>query len=287
MIVVPPNVGLGIRTDLMLLNKSAQVSAHIDGLSIVSPGNPDFYFGNFFVPFNQPTAGAIPALRQRFAELIGCRPGIKHESFVWSCQGGDEATIDAFRRDGYRVARSIVLGCKPEQLLHPKRPLPDLVVRRAARSDVPSLWRLYARFAREQEGGPLPRVERRFLRARIREFMELVEAKVGDWHIAALQGRPVAALGLFFEGPLGRFQEVLTDSRWRNRGLCAALVHRVSQEAFDKGAQDLVMIADASYHALQIYRSLGFRDVEGIIAVCKAPPAAGAGEDQGAWPQRG
>jgi N-acetylglutamate synthase-like GNAT family acetyltransferase len=274
MIMLSSNLGLGIRTDLMLLKMSAQVTTHRDGVSVVSPANPNFYFGNCFFPFNQPTSESTLALRQRFAELIGGLPSIEHESFAWSCQEADEATMDAFRREGFRVERSVVLACKPEHLQQPKRLVQGLVVRRAAQSDVSHLWRLYTRFAREQEGGLLPRIERTFLRSRIREFMGLVEAGAGDWHIAMVNGRPVAALGLFFEGPIGRFQEVLTDSRWRNRGLCAALVHRVSQDAFDQGAQDLVMVADASYHALRIYRSLGFRDVEGLVAVCKSPRPA-------------
>jgi hypothetical protein len=262
---------MGIRTDLMLLKNSAEVTTHVDGISVISPQNPDFYFGNCFIPFNPPKADTICALRRRFDELIGCRPGIKHESFVWTDEGPDGETMDAFRRDGFQITRSIVLGCTPDQLLPPRRPVPDLVMRPAVRSDIPHLWRLYSRYAREQNGGSVSEAERRFFKARAQDFIDLVEANVGHWFIAWVQGRPVAALGLFFEGPIGRFQEVLTDFRWRNRGLCAALVHSASQDAFHSGAQVLVMIADAGYHALQIYRGLGYRDVESIIAVSRAP----------------
>ena len=79
------------------------------------------------------------------------------------------------------------------------------------------------------------------------------------------------ALGLFFEGRVGRFQEVLTDARFRRRGICAALVHQTALHAFSAGAEQLVMIADADYHALGLYRGLGFRDAEGMITACKAP----------------
>lgn len=271
MMALPTDLGLGIRTDLMLLRSSATISVHPDCVAVVSPGNPDFYFGNFLVPRREPTADTVSALRSRFAELIGRHPGIGHECFAWSSAAPDEAALETWRRVGFRVDRSIVLACDPGRLRSPRRPLPDLVVRTATRSDVPSLWRLYARFEREQNGGSLPAAQRRFLRARVLDFVRMIQAGAGDWHVAVVDGQPAAALGLIVEGPMGRFQEVLTDSRFRNRGLCTALVHRAAADAFARGTKQLVMIADASYHALRLYRSLGFRDAEGLITACRAP----------------
>lgn len=263
-------LGLGIRSDLMLLKKSGLVTEYPDGVCVISPGNPDFYFGNFFAPFKHPTTETITDVRKRFAELIGCHPGIEHESFAWSCQHADEETLEVFAQNGFRVEQSLVLTCKPNQLLSPNKTVPDLVIRSASQFDIPRLWQLYARFTREQSNGKLPLAERRFLSARIHEFIELIKTGMGNWHVAVINGRIVAALGLFFEGPIGRFQEVLTDSRWRNRGICAALVHKVSQDAFCNGVQDLIMVADSTYHALRVYRNLGFQDIESLITVCKS-----------------
>ncbi len=264
-------LGPGLQTDLMLLRARADIRHLEDCVAVISPGNPDFYWGNFLALYAPPQAQDIARWRSRFAQLIAGHPGIAHESLTWVDAETDPRALAQWQAQGFRISHHAVLTCEPGQLCAPAKRLPDLVVRTATRPDVPALWRLYVRFAREQKGGPIPLAERRFLRAYFLDFMRLVEAGLGHWHVACWRGQVVAALGLFSEEGTGRYQEVLTDSRFRNRGIAAALVHEVSHRAFTRGLRRLVMVADTAHHALEVYRRLGFRPFHRVVTACRPP----------------
>jgi ribosomal protein S18 acetylase RimI-like enzyme len=268
---LPDDLGLGLRTDLMLLQGSARIEVRADAVTVVSPGNPDFYLGNVLMLRTVPAIEAIPMWRDRFADRVGRHPGIRHESFAWCARGADDAVEHAWRDAGFEVSRAVVLACAPEGLKAPQSPCAAMALRLARRGDLPALWRLYAGFERELHGGLLPPAPRRFLRGRFADFAQRVQAGAGDWHVAVVQGRPAAALGLFLHAGIGRFQEVLTDARWRRQGLCSALVHGAAAQAWPRGVRRLVMVADPSSAAIGLYRRLGFRDVEEVITACKEP----------------
>lgn len=268
---LPDDLGLGLRTDLMLLQGSARIEVRSDAVTVVSPGNPDFYLGNVLMLRAVPEIEAIPMWRDRFADRVGSNPGIQHESFAWYARGDGDGVAQAWRDAGFEVSRAVVLACSPDALMAPPAPATPAVVRPARRSDLPALWRLYAGFERAQHGGVLPPAQRRFLRGRIVDFAQRVQAGAGDWHLAVVHERPAAALGLFLHAGIGRFQEVLTDARFHRRGLCSALVYSAAVQAGAQGARRLVMVADPSSAAIGLYRTLGFRDIEEVITACKVP----------------
>jgi ribosomal protein S18 acetylase RimI-like enzyme len=60
----------------------------------------------------------------------------------------------------------------------------------------------------------------------------------------------------------------------RRRGICSRLVVEAAQRARDDyGAKRFVIVADADYHALGLYESLGFQRTEKVHGVCLAPRA--------------
>ena len=70
-------------------------------------------------------------------------------------------------------------------------------------------------------------------------------------------------LGIFFEGPVGRYQMVGTHPDFRKQGICGTLVYEAGLMAFEEFALDhLVMEADPDYHAARIYESVGFNKAE-------------------------
>jgi GNAT superfamily N-acetyltransferase len=91
----------------------------------------------------------------------------------------------------------------------------------------------------------------------------MADAGLGAWFGAFVEGRLVADRGVFVEGGVARFQAVETHPEFRRRGICATLVHESARHALATlGAERLVMVADAHYHAGRIYESLGFRPTE-------------------------
>src|SRR6478609_6608617 len=86
----------------------------------------------------------------------------------------------------------------------------------------------------------------------------------GAWFGAFLDGVLVAQMGLVRAGAgLARFQAVETHPDQRGRGLAGTLVHHVSGYGFTElGAHTLVMVADPGYHAIRVYRAVGFDGTE-------------------------
>ena len=82
----------------------------------------------------------------------------------------------------------------------------------------------------------------------------------------------VADLGLFFGEQVGRFQSVETAPEHRRQGICRAMVHHVSEHGFTKHPGTTLMLhADAHDVAREIYRSLGYEEIEVLQSAVRAP----------------
>jgi predicted GNAT family acetyltransferase len=89
-------------------------------------------------------------------------------------------------------------------------------------------------------------------------------------------GRLLSSLGIVSDGSgLARFQSVETHPAARRRGLASALVHHAGKAALDRGAKRLVIVADPEYHAIGIYRSLGFVESETQVQLTRPPGSTG------------
>ena len=122
---------------------------------------------------------------------------------------------------------------------------------------------------------------RSFVRRRLGELRGLFGAGMGSWYVA-LEGDPgevVGCCGIVARESLGRFQSVDTRSDRRRRGVCSRLVVEACRDSERRwGVERFVLVADAGYHALGLYESLGFEPVERVASVKFDPTAARAGE---------
>jgi predicted GNAT family acetyltransferase len=117
---------------------------------------------------------------------------------------------------------------------------------------------------------------REFNRRRVAADRALCDAGHARWFGAFDGDRLQASLGLASDGSgVARFQSVQTHPDDRGRGIASTLVHRASRYGFDElGAHTLVMVADPSYHAIRIYRALGFGDNEVQLQLSRPPATA-------------
>ncbi len=75
-------------------------------------------------------------------------------------------------------------------------------------------------------------------------------------------------MGLFFQDKVARYQAVITSEEYRNLGIASELVYYVGRYGFNNFAvSDLVIMADQSYFAKDIYRKLGFSGNEQSFAL--------------------
>ena len=101
------------------------------------------------------------------------------------------------------------------------------------------------------------------MRAQIAASRALCESGSGRWFGAFEDGALRAALGIVADGDgLARYQMVETHPEARRRGLATSLVHLAGTTVLDDGATTLVILADPGYHAIDVYRSLGFVERE-------------------------
>lgn len=258
---------LGYRTDLALLQLAGtQVEDRGDHLVVRSPHNPLHWWGNFLLLQSVPPADETDRWLDRFAETF---PDAKHRTFGFDGTTGTVADLRAFADRGLSAEAQTVMTATAVHA--PARPNTEATYRSLA-SDSDWAQSVELRTACDDGGeDPADRLEYDTLKAKSNR--EMAEAGHGGWFGAFVDGRLVSQMGLFraSEG-LARFQSVETHPDFRGRGLAGTLVHHVSQVGFTElGAHTLVMVADPTYLAIRLYRSVGFTDSESQLQAEKGP----------------
>ncbi len=257
---------LGFQTDLMVRRlEGSEVADHPDYVTVRSPANPEFWWGNFLLLPTQAAHGpAAPWLHLFHAEF----PGAGHLALGLDGTSDPGPGLDGFTAAGLEVNRETVLTA--EALRAPPRPNRDAVYRPlAGDSDWQQAVELQV-VSDAAEGRPATRT---FTEARYAARRQATEAGHGAWFGAFRDGELVAQLGVFSApGPLARYQDVGTHPAARRQGLAGTLVWQAGQYALDQfGASTLVILADPGEAAIHIYRSVGFTDHETQLSMQRAP----------------
>jgi ribosomal protein S18 acetylase RimI-like enzyme len=256
--------GLGWRTDLALLEISGStVEDRGDHLVVRTPENPTFWWGNFLL-LARPPADAADA-RQWLGAFEAAFPVARHRTFGIDGTAGSVAETSSFTDLGLDAEESSVMTATAVH--EPPRPNHEATYR-PLDSDADWTQQVELTMAGEEIGYDLE-----FSEGRTRQLRRLVEGGHGQWWGAFEDGRLLSSMGLFRASPgLARFQTVKTHPDARGRGLAGTLVHEISRFGFaDLEAETLVMVADPSYLAIRVYRSVGFADTEVQIGVERKP----------------
>lgn len=255
---------LAFRTDLALLEYGgSEIEDHGTHLSVRTPNNPTFWWGNFLLLPRPPAADEVPAWLATFESTF---PGSGHRAFGVDGTTGSVADLTAFAEAGLEVDSSSVMTSRAVH--EPARPNTEARVRPLAGDDD---WtqQVELSMAGEDTPGGLEFVTKKAAADRA-----LTARGLGQWYGAFLGRRLVASLGLFATGGgLARFQNVKTHPDARGHGLAGTLVHAASRFGFEElDCETLVMVADPDYLAIRIYRSVGFDDTETQLGADRKPP---------------
>ena len=252
---------LGFATDLALrVLEGAEITDRGDYLVVRTPGNPDFYWGNFLLLGAWPGPGTGDGWLARFAAEF---PRARHVALGVDAAAGQAEMPGEFLAAGLEPERATVLTCADLQA--PPNRNSEAEIRPLASDDD---WRQSLELGVRcyGEGGP-------YLERRTRGRRQLTEAGRAAWFGAFTGGRLLAQLGVCDAGGgLARYQDVETDPAARRRGLAGTLVWRAgryAREAF--GVSTLVIVADPAEAAIRLYRACGFVDAQSQFSFQRAP----------------
>jgi len=263
-----PIASLGFQTDLMLLaSQGSQVEERDDCLVVRSPHNPDFWWGNLLLFRAAPEEASVEEWERAFVREF---PAASHRAFGVDGTSGGTANYEEFVGAGYDVEASVVMTAT--EVHAPPHPNHDATYRALDLTD--RVDRESAIALRMANAPTMEPADYRLFLDRTMDSMAALQRKgAGSWFGAFLDGRMVSGMGLYSDGDgLARFQSVDTHPEARGLGLAGTLVHHVSSYGLSTlGAKTLVMVADPGYHAIRIYRSVGFENTESQVQLERAP----------------
>jgi GNAT superfamily N-acetyltransferase len=250
---------LGYRTDLFFPKFEGLIYDRGNYLVVLTPSNPSYYWGNFVLFGDPPSAGDYERWKAIFAREISAKQETHHMVFGWDATDGDTGQIRPFLEAGFSLNQNVVLTAR-QVILPPKynqeveiRPVTgDQEWEEAIQNQITCRKPVFSLAGYSD-----------FKRAQMDRYRRMAKAGLGEWFGAYDHGQLVADLGLFCVDGIARFQSVETHPEHRRRGICGALVYQASRYGLEHmGARLLVMIADEHYFAAKIYESAGFKPAE-------------------------
>jgi GNAT superfamily N-acetyltransferase len=253
---------LGYRTDLAILAlEGSQVTDRGDHLVIRTPGNPDYWWGNFLL-LRDLKPGSGGSWMARFAAEF---PDAQHMALGLDDPGA--RAVDPGELPGMTMERNAVMTATSVHA--PPHPNTEAVFR-TLEGDADwrqSLELATAIWAGEPGGGAS------FVTAQQAAKRALTEAGHGAWLGAFLDGTLVSQLGLItVNSGLARYQSVETHPGARRRGLAGTLVWQAGATALAGGTRTLVMVAEPEDAAIRVYRSVGFTVTEPQLSFTRQQP---------------
>lgn len=256
---------LGFRSDLMLRRLAGSTIAARGGCLVVhTPKNPDYWWGNFLL-----LPGPVEAVAVEMWETMFVRefPDAVHRAFGIDGTDGQAGDPDALAALGVETEVSTVLTATSADLSgfdasgSAYRPL---------KSDADWEQLIDLNLTCDDKFADTA-MHRDFVRRKRDETRNLVEAGHGAWFGGFAGTELVAGLGIFSDGSgLARYQSVETHPAHRRRGHARRLLHAAGRYAGSVlGARTLVIVADPGYHAIGLYRSVGFVDAERQVQLQK------------------
>jgi ribosomal protein S18 acetylase RimI-like enzyme len=265
-------------TDFDVLPSDHIVERRGGYLAVRSPSNPEHYWGNLLLFDDPPAAGDAARWERLFEAEFAGEPRVRHRTFAWDrVDGVLGCAREEFVSRGYDVEETIGLIATANQIRSHRRENEEVIFRAldpAAGADE-DLWEavIELQVAARDEGFDEAQY-RAFRRTRQEDLRCLFRAGRGSWYAALSPdgGEVVASCGIVVTGARGRFQAVDTAAAYRRRGVCSRLlVDAARHSAQQYGTARFVIVADAHYHALSLYESLGFQPTEHVHGTSLRP----------------
>ncbi len=253
----------GIATDMLVMRGLTQLTDMGRYVVCTTPSEPDYWFGNCLIERHAPSDPAEVA--DRFATHF---PQVSHVCIQWDLAdyAMDAAAQVWFQEHGYSVEKSAFLTLAGS-MKSPAMP-EGLTVRAIDGDDWTSLTDLMEEIGRELGYGDS--THRTYLERRNAARRDQIARGEGQWFGVFDGDVLAAAMGIFHDDRVARYQAVETRQSYRRRGICSALL-KVAHDWADARQPGLrfVIAADADGDARRLYERAGFVPHEQITAVMR------------------
>lgn len=250
---------IGRTTDLIFARFSGQVVDKGHYTLIQTPSNPGFHWGNYIIFNHPPSDESYREWRDIFDKEFPYYKEPHHYVFTWDCEQNHPGNTAEFIKQGFDLETATVLTTRsvhgPPHFnskldvrpLASNKDWTDAINLHVLCADVKFLNSGYFEFKSKQ----------------MAVYQSMIRAGMGERFGAFIDGKLVGDLGIFHDGTIARYQNVVTHPEYRRQGICGTLVFQAGKYALTNfGVKTLVMEADASYHAARIYESVGFKQCE-------------------------
>lgn len=257
---------LGFATDLGILELGGSTIERRDGyLCIRSPYTPTYYWGNFLLADSLSEAVNAAQWHERFAAEF---PHARHFALGVNSPILSDAETHGFTQLGSQVSAMSVLTCATPALIEMDGVDGEAEQCRELMSDDDWNQALHLGVTTRDEGFS-ENSFRTFFANYLAMQRSIVNQNRGAWFGSFAGDKLVAQCGIVFcDGGLARYQMVATHPAHRRRGFASQTVATAGKFAAETyGAETLVIVADPKYHAISIYRDLGFVVTEQQVSI--------------------
>lgn len=233
---------------------------------IRTPSNPGFWWGNFLLLPAAPTMGDVEQWREWFTAEF---PGATHQAYGLDTTDGVVGDPDALTALGVEVGTNAILTAESIA----ETPQPDAEIRLLATDDDWSQLVDLDLAVYPTEGESPDSAHLVYLRRRIGGQRSLTESGSSGWFGGFIDGKLVGSLGIVSDGfGVARYQSVQTHPDFQRRGIARRLLSDAAEHANTAlRASTLVIAAETTYHAIDLYRSVGFVDTEVQVELSVKP----------------
>lgn len=243
---------LGLRTDLVIERDRASIVEHDAFITVRTPGNPGYYFGNFLIFDRAPRPEDADRWPQLFNEQFAVDPQVRHAAFAWSIDA-ERGYIEPFLQRGYTLQERVVLTGSGVRDFEP----PQGVQIRLFDGDADWSAQLELGYATREECYDREPYEA-FKRLQVEHHRQITR-EFGAW-LGAFDGdRLTGSCGIFSVADgIARYQDVGVFPEYRNRGIARSLICAAGRFAIEQfGSKQLIIVADEHDFARRIYERAG------------------------------
>lgn len=250
---------LSNKTDLILSKFSGEIIDREEYTVIKTPSQPNYFWGNYLIFPKEPEKENYKKWINIYKNEFGNNPG--YITFTWDT--GKEGYTEEFIQNGFSLTKLDILMAQKVDI--PPKYNKDIEVRELKyKSD----WEQYIEVHINENWYLSSQSQKSFLENQRDLAKKIVKEGKGKTFGAFLGEKLVGELGIYYEGILGRYNNVSTHQNYRRNGICSTLIYNTSKIAFETiGIKNLVVAADEEYHAGKIYLSVGFKLFEKQISL--------------------